>query len=122
MLLVGHRKNSIGQPLLEAWVVAELLEKLSVIGQQIRHRTPKRFVVFDPGILFVGIFTSILVRRIGRNFARNLLGDDLPYRCRPFGRSSILSAAPTRFRCFRADSIRSLAPLTGWKAVNRRLS
>ncbi|GEM_PF-6227346 len=77
--LVSHVKDGVAQPLLERWVVAELLEQFRVIGQQINYNPLQRGVVFDPcGLLIVvlhGVLVGRVCRHLERNFLRNYLSD-----------------------------------------------
>src|SRR5581483_11477287 len=71
-------KDGVGQPLAERWIVAELLEKFGVVGQQIRNDPLKRLIVLDAGVLPVGVLLRVLVGFIGRYLRRYLLSDHLP--------------------------------------------
>src|SRR4051794_26634815 len=51
--------------LLEARVVAELLEEFGLVGEQPHHEPPGCAVVLDAGVLTVRILLGVLVRRVG---------------------------------------------------------
>ena len=58
-------------------VVAELLEQFRVVGDQLQHHAIQRLVVFQLGVLLVGVGLRVLVGLVLRHARRNLLGDDL---------------------------------------------
>jgi hypothetical protein len=60
-LRVRGREHRIRKPLFKRWVVLELLEKFRVIGKEFEQDPLERLVVFDPGVLFVGILHGVCV-------------------------------------------------------------
>ena len=78
-LLVGHPKNPVGEPAPKRLVVTELFEKFRVVLHQTHDDTFERLVVLDAGVLLVRVLPSILVRGIGRDFLRDVLGYKLAH-------------------------------------------
>jgi len=74
--LVGDAEDGVAEPFFEEWIVAELFEELCVVRQQLHHDATQRPVVFDTGVLFIGIFYRVLVRGIGGDFFRYFFSDD----------------------------------------------
>lgn len=72
---VCYREDRVRQPLPERGIVAELLEQLRMIGQEICHDALERFVVLDARVLAVGMFHGVLIRFIRRHLRGNLFAD-----------------------------------------------
>lgn len=77
LLLISHAEDGVAQPFLERRVVAELLEQLGVVGQEVDHDALQRGVVLDPGGFLVVVLHGVLVGGIRRYLGRDLLGDNL---------------------------------------------
>src|SRR5260370_37926943 len=60
-LPISHPEYGVGQPALEARVVAEEAEQIGVVLHQPDNDAPQRLVMLDPGILLVRIFPCILI-------------------------------------------------------------
>src|SRR5208283_2830774 len=76
-LPIRRRKNRIGEPALEFWIIAELFEQLGVVLHQSDDDAAERLVVLDPRVLFVGILFGILISDIRCDLIRDLGRDEL---------------------------------------------
>lgn len=76
-MIEGDGKNGIRQPPPKRFIIHELLEQLRIVFEHGRHHPCQRLVVFDAGVLLVGILPGILIGRIGRDAVRDIDGDQL---------------------------------------------
>ena len=77
-MLISNPEYRIGQPALEFRVIAELLEELRVVLHHPDDHPRQRLVVLDPSVLLVGVLLRISIGGVGRDFLRDLIGDQLP--------------------------------------------
>src|SRR5690606_17918685 len=64
---VRQRENRIRQPSPEALVVAEVLEEVRVIGEEVDDHPLERAVVLDSGVLAIGVGHGVPVLLIRRD-------------------------------------------------------
>src|SRR5690606_12606197 len=74
---VGRIEHHVRQPALEIRVVAELLEELCMVVEQLQHHAVERLVVLQPRVLLTRVGLRVLVGLVLRHARRNLFGDDL---------------------------------------------
>lgn len=75
--MVRRVEHHVRQPALEVRVVAELLEELGVVVEQLQHHAVERLVVLQPGVLLARVGLRVLVGLVLRDARRNVFGDDL---------------------------------------------
>jgi len=79
MRCVRQGEHGVGEPFSERVVVAELFEELRVVTQKRGHHANERFVVFDAGVLPVGVLDRIAVSGVSGDSRRYLLRDQFSY-------------------------------------------
>ena len=75
--MVGKLEHLLGEPLMKRGIIAELLEELGVVGEQLSDSPLQRLIVFKVRVLFTRVLYGVLVRFVGRYLSRDLLGYDL---------------------------------------------
>src|SRR6478752_2301560 len=76
-IVIGYSKHGVSQPALEGFVIHELLKQLCVIFENGRHHARERLVMFDTGVLLVGVLHRILIRAVSGDTIWNVLCDEL---------------------------------------------
>ena len=75
-LRIGQSEDDICHPPPERFVVHELLEELHVVVEHGSHHAPQRFVMFDSGVLPVGVLSGGAVGGVFSNLGRNLFRNE----------------------------------------------